>query len=1054
MFVRGNVDIALHSSTAAGFLTSSATRTRHRSQERRPRGRQQKSWFKTYKSMNHAFRTQIVGMGKSHGWRVWNMEMWLVLVLAVMGSSRVVGMTVAPVGSLHGVTHRGSQCCEYFYNSKWDEFNKCVPESGVTPTCNTTKQTQQECQYLGKQYAVGETVLALPAQCVRFECILLPQRKVNGEKLPAGASLRLITVDDHPGCCMKGGRMFQHGYKEKVEEEEGHCSSLTCLHGTWVTGGKHHSCGNHLKECITTLHHRYQHGDVVKVVTSLNDGGMCTRHTCHNGHIKKDKCCCVEKGRRFNDTEMVEDGAKSDQCYQWVCQQGVIVSQPYPRCCENPRGELVPPGHPMLLDLPKCMLVVCVEGTVTSDRSITGQCGCCESGLSLFTDGTTHQADPCFNTTCTNTTWINSISPQCGECMLTRQGGDWPKLRTLTQVWSELRSSCIKYNLIQDGSQVPTIPSIYVSIGRCTRRGQGFYSSYNQNYKVRNFREFYGDDDEGKMRPFSANLDHASNGTKHNNNNNNNSISQHIFKKRHHNKNNNNNLHPLSYEEYHSHNRIKRHNHDHTGKYDDEDDQSLWCMNSVTIHNPMINVTLLVSGRILVNNKEVSLPYSNSNWTNFVVGSYPNTLIVRVGKAMVWLTREQEMKIMGVVAPKDSNLRGLCVRGSNSIANNITSNLWDAGEMCYPMERKVRIITDGHENITAGTMKNTAETNTNTSSCSEERRLHYSSACYLLVSQEGLGENCSAVVTEEECVTELCANQENHDLHIFYDMLLRHMEECGLVEHKEGDGVKEKAAALALALLPVVKEYFERVPVTNETFTGIMHAVNNFLTFLSPSVKQLWKAVIRVSDRFFPRVTSLLMKSESALTQSKIYLLNNLERSLSLALSKLEPSLVQFIRRTSSSCSRFIHSLYEMQPVMSGYLVPVVMPKIEACIQRDTQIFKHIISHLEKLGDEVVKSESIDNFEHNVSQMVKSIQVLMSIDQKQLEKIGRNLYKLFMNTRHRILEQGIAEDDLRCTLDPTGLCRLIFRSFDEDPVTMETSMMTSATTTTSIATPT
>ncbi|KAK3853064.1 hypothetical protein Pcinc_040371, partial [Petrolisthes cinctipes] len=458
-------------------------------------------------------------------------------------------------------------------------------------------------------------------------------------------------------------------------------------------------------------------------------------------------------------------------------------------------------------------------------------------------------------------------------------------------------------------------------------------------------------------------------------------------------------------------------------------------MNSVTIHNPMINVTLLVSGRILVNNKEVSLPYSNSNWTNFVVGSYPNTLIVRVGKAMVWLTREQEMKIMGVVAPKDSNLRGLCVRGSNSVANNMTSNLWGAGEMCYPEERKVRMITDGHENITAGTMNNTAETNTTTttSSCSEERRLHYSSACHLLVSQEGLGENCSAVVTEEECAMELCDNQENHDLHIFYDMLLRHMEECGLVEHQEGDGVKEKAATLTLALLPVVEQYFERVPVTNETFTGIMHAVNNFLTLLTPSVKQLWKAVIVASDGFFPRVTSLLMKSESALTQSKVYLFNNLERSLSLALSKLEPSLVQFIRRTSSSCSRFIHSLFEMLPVMSGYLVPVVMPKIEVCIQRDIQIFEHIISHLEKLGDEVVKSESKDKFDHNVSQMVKSIQVLMSIDQKQLEKIGRNLYQLFMNTRHRILEQGIAETDLRCALDPTGLYRLIFRSFEEDP---------------------
>ncbi|KAK3865107.1 hypothetical protein Pcinc_029254 [Petrolisthes cinctipes] len=378
-------------------------------------------------------------------------QMWLVFVLAVMGSSGVVGMTVAPVGSLQGITHRGSQCCEYFYNSKWDEFNKCVAESGVTPTCTTTKQTQQGCQYQGKQYAVGETVLALPAQCVRFECVLLPQRKVNGETLPAGTSLRLITVDDHPGCCMKGGRMFQHGYKEKVEEEEGHCSSLTCLHGTWVTGGKHHSCGNHLKECTTTLHQRFQHGEVVKVVTSLTGGGMCTRHTCHNGHIKKDKCCCVgdgavvacegeesvvdscshhvcrngslitthypgccvEKGGRFNDGEMVEDGGKSDLCYQWVCQQGVIVRQPSPRCCENPRGELVPPGHPMLLDLPKCLLVVCVEGTVTSDRSIAGQCGCCESGLILFTNGTTHQADPCVNTTCTNTTWINSISPQC-----------------------------------------------------------------------------------------------------------------------------------------------------------------------------------------------------------------------------------------------------------------------------------------------------------------------------------------------------------------------------------------------------------------------------------------------------------------------------------------------------------------------------------------------------------------------------------------------------------------------------------------------------------------
>lgn len=44
--------------------------------------------------------------------------------------------------------------------------------------------------------------------------------------------------------------MVPHGYEEKVEGvggKEGQCGTLTCLHGTWVTGGNHYSCGTQLK---------------------------------------------------------------------------------------------------------------------------------------------------------------------------------------------------------------------------------------------------------------------------------------------------------------------------------------------------------------------------------------------------------------------------------------------------------------------------------------------------------------------------------------------------------------------------------------------------------------------------------------------------------------------------------------------------------------------------------------------------------------------------------------------------------------------------------------
>lgn len=87
------------------------------------------------------------------------MTLIVVVVVAVMGTRSslvVVGMNVAPSLSTPTPTptpsagggegevvekSSSSKCCDFYYQSKWDAFNKCVTDSGATPSCNPSSNT-------------------------------------------------------------------------------------------------------------------------------------------------------------------------------------------------------------------------------------------------------------------------------------------------------------------------------------------------------------------------------------------------------------------------------------------------------------------------------------------------------------------------------------------------------------------------------------------------------------------------------------------------------------------------------------------------------------------------------------------------------------------------------------------------------------------------------------------------------------------------------------------------------------------------------------------------
>ncbi|KAK3872769.1 hypothetical protein Pcinc_022164 [Petrolisthes cinctipes] len=1039
------------------------------------------------------------------------------------------------------VAQENNPCCQLLNNGRFDEFQACTLISGTEPTCRPT------CQYKGREYRVMETVVALPFQCIRLECDMKEEVTANGNYNTT--SLRLVTVDDNPGCCMRGGRMVPNGYKE--EDPSLPCGELLCHMGAWISGGTQPYCGKPLKECKVGLQ-SYTHGEIVnvEVMNTVDSTGSCTRHRCHHGEVLLDNCCCVgdgsvvacedEKvtdscsehiceagslttiqhkgcclinGKRYREGEVVYAANNSNPCSEWDCQHGSLLHRTLDSCCRGPGGKMVPQGHPILIDPAKCLLVVCSEEGEAMDRSIPRKCGCCEAGLELYTNGSEQPLNQCLNTTCINSNWTLNLKPDCMECNLATPGAGTLHVKVFNNTWSAIERNCLRYTILQqplllhqeqedgddDSSLFPQqeefstggqkggrgTPTIYASLGAC-EPDLVFANPYAFQHATQHIRK-----QRIKRHPYI------------NNNNNNNIYAHHHKVKRHHHytintnyhhitttndhyyhvknhpyiaSNNNNNHHHIkrhnNYKKNHhikrrnNNNHIKRQSNNTTNNnsqvekdtLDQESDNNYynyqdlqltkdyfklqhtlsgedegWCCKSVTIHDTKVNVTVLVTGILLINGVETRPPWYNDEG-DWVVDLYPHTMSIKVANTVMWLMEEQGLKITGVVTPRVTDLRGLCVTGQVRYSNTV---VWSEGEI--PTDNTISTIPS---NTTIPTIPANITTTTNTS-CPTHLLERYTFICTLLSSEKVTSVKCESVAESEEvaCVQELCDCQQDQALVCLYWITLRHIRRCVALtspslnntsnNSDDKDGVGKKAVDLAVSLLPFIAEYMEDLVIAMVPLNeGFRSAINTFIQFFAPDIIKFLKTLMLVANKLIPDLSPLLLNLESVLYFPKMSLLNNFEGAFrQLVLSMKEPT-IQYLEQMVPVCGNFTRQVSNVTSAMTYILGPAVIPELNQLIQTDLRLLQFLTGHMQKILADIDSTRILEELTTKVKLMMTDIAPFKLEEIYKFMQLLEKSLDAMSEVIKDILDSGFSKEDLLCVFDKFGLFGLLCQGWN------------------------
>ncbi|KAK4294121.1 hypothetical protein Pmani_033231 [Petrolisthes manimaculis] len=953
-------------------------------------------------------------------------------------------------------------CCQLLNNGRFDEFQACTLISGIEPTCRPT------CQYNGREYRVMETVVALPFQCIRLECDMKEEVTVSGNYNTT--SLRLVTVDDNPGCCMRGGRMVPNGYKE--EDASLPCGELLCRMGVWISGGTQPYCGKTLKECKVGLQ-SYAHGEIVnvEVMDTVNSTGSCIRHRCHHGEVLLDNCCCVgdgsvvacedEKvtdscsehiceagslttihhkgcclinGERYREGEVVYAANNSNPCSEWYCQHGSLLHRTLDTCCRGPGGKMVPQGHPILIDPAKCLLVVCSEEGEAMDRSIPRKCGCCEAGLKIYTNGSVQRLNQCLNTTCINSNWTLNMNPDCMECNLAKPGAGTLQVKVFNNTWSAIERNCLKYTILQqplllhqeqednddgdDSSLFPQqeefstggqkdgrgTPTIYASFGVC-EPDLVFANPYAFHPTTQHIRK-----QRIKRHPYLNNNIYA-----------------------HHHKVEKDTMDQESDNNYYSYQKLQLNKDNfklqHTMSGEDEG----WCCKSVTIHNTKVNVTVLVTGILLINGVETRPPWYNDEG-DWVVDVYPHTMSIKVANTVMWLMEEQGLKITGVVTPRVTDLRGLCVTGQVHYSNTV---VWSEGEI--PTDNTTPTIPS---NTTIPTIPANITTTTNTS-CPPHLLERYTFICTLLSSEKVASVKCESVAESEEvvCVQELCDCQQDQALVCLYWITLRHIRRCVALtstslndtsnNSDDKDGVGKKAVDLAVSLLPFIAEYMEDLVIAMVPLNeGFRRAINTFTQFFAPDIIKFLKTLMSVANKLIPDLSPQLYNLESVLYFPKMSLLNNFEGAFQQLVLNMKEPTIQYLEQMVPVCGNFTHQMSNVTSAMAYILGPAVIPKLNQLIQSDLRLLQFLTGHMVKILVDIDSSRILEELTTKVKHMMTGI---APFKQQEIYKFMQLLEKsldAMSEVMKDILDSGFSKEDLLCVFDKFGVFELLCQGWN------------------------
>ncbi|XP_071514153.1 uncharacterized protein [Panulirus ornatus] len=900
--------------------------------------------------------------------------MLLELMAAVITAGQVFGYPdLDDVGTTH-------PCCHHWHRNSWPDFYSCVGLTGEKPMCEVSRQG---CNYHGKTYKVGATVAVFPDKCLRLECVqhdafktsvaggdLDSERHLTDDGgLPAPSTellvpmIESVTVDLGCGCCMRDGRMYPNGYKDKIR---GHVRQ-TCEDGTWVSKALNSLCLYTFKDC-TVDGVVFKHGDVIELQRD-DDGTDCSKLWCHDGQTRLESydCCCICGGEMFPCGRLTRPVADSciietcdngvittvhhqdccimngkmyvnqqriqlsgDICNAFVCSSGRMIKVPSGKCCPDLQGKLVPPGGAVLKDASKCLLTVCTAGGKLVDLSIPDLCGCCEMDGNLFVNGSNLHLSTCITLICINSTWTAEPSDTCFTCSI-----GYPRIETFDDLSYEFFGDC-NYIMVQKGTVKRRVPSISTQFRVCSEPFTDVLScvgkvviNHSRHVKV---TLLVG----GRVKVNGAlvNLPYRH-------------VNESVFIW-----DNGQEIGVITFRRF-----------------------LVWYSKSE--NRPSLKIVAPPTER--GHDWHGLCGAFDGDYVNDLTSKDRQVVSYALTFASSWTSLEQENK--------------LCL-----------DHLDDDKDAC-PASRHhhfARFCKDFLQWLVAANC---------TPSTTKDACVNYLCLCY-----PKMGENCFwALKLPEE---EWCYAQ---GVNLPPDVNVMSHPSEGKLRDVTTIALWEQAVHLAQILRPVMQEYFGTALQMLQFIPHFKKAVGNVMKGLKPSLFEFFINFFPSAADFLQEISSALLKMEEALVPPKIAFLNAFTLTFRDFLLEIEPYLLQYAKIMLPVCEFFFHYTGTVLQVLIEELGPTVFNYLQKCLEGCQEVLTEVFESLSFIDTEVKEIVDIYRVGKIFLELEANLTQIKTSEMEQAQQIlKREVILVIRATTSRIMATGIKRKSLQCILDPTG----------------------------------
>ncbi|KAG7159926.1 hypothetical protein Hamer_G017360, partial [Homarus americanus] len=435
------------------------------------------------------------------------------------------------------------------------------------------------------------------------------------------------------------------------------------------------------------------------------------------------------------------------------------------------------------------------------------------------------------------------------------------------------------------------------------------------------------------------------------------------------------------------------------------------CVASVTIKD----IYYTVCGTV------VDLPFTSPDNGLVILDLKHHLLVVTFHGFVVCYSKNRTLSSLSIAVPTQENYRGwwgMCGFHDGSKVNDFYSRF---GEM------------ETDTSIFVGSWRTQRRSN--------QCEIRQSEVCGSVNQQSEHTSTC------DDLIQALCSC-ELHLMHACYQALLKNLEETCLdqgvsllshlnasahpIEWRPSDvnltttaDLTEKTIQFAEAISPAFQAYFGRAALRGQFIPATSRAIRNALQRLKPALLRLFLNSLSSFTDFLEKISPALVKFETVMTPVKMSFLEAFGPTFQALLQECQPLIHDYVRWMIPVCEKFFNQMITVIHVLGKRLGPILIDYFQKGLEGDRQIFEVIKEELIPIFEVIKRTDDSGRINFILKQLWNDLEDIKASEEENLILVTNQITTAIETTVHALQASGYTDTSLKCTLDPTGLLRLL-----------------------------